>query len=98
MIGMIHTVTIHEYMGVDVGGAKYGAPKTMRCRVELGARKTKRIGEAAQEVIASGMIFFAAGTRIPPESRIEWEGRTFSVLSLEPVFGFRESHVEVLVL
>lgn len=98
MIGLIHTVELRRFSGVDVGGAKYDPPVTLRCRVELGSKKAKRMGDTAQEVIASGLLFFEAGTRMEPESRIKWEGRDFSVLSVEPVFGFRESHVEVLVL
>lgn len=97
----IHTATVRKWTGFDINAPTYASAITVKCRVELEQKKVKRLstaGGAAQEVIASGTVFMPAGTRMEPDSLITWDGHTFSVLSVEPIFGFAETHVEVTIL
>ena len=97
----IHTATVRKWTGFDLNAPTYASPVTIKCRVELEQKKVKRQGTsggAVQEVIASGTVFMPAGTRMEPDSTITWDGRTFTVLSVEPIFGFVETHVEVTIL
>lgn len=97
----IHTASVRKWTGYGMNAPTYAAAETVKCRVELEQRKVKRqgtAGGAVQEVIASGTVFMPAGTRMEPDSLITWDGRTFTVLSVEPIFGFAETHVEVTIL
>lgn len=93
----LHSCTVRPWLRQGVEGPVYGDATAYRCRVELGERKARPHG-AAQEVVAAGTIFFPSGARFPPESQITFDGRTFSALSVEPIYGFFETHVEVAVL
>lgn len=97
----IHTVTLRRFLGAGMDGNNYGAPETIRCRVELSQKKVKvqgTTGGANQEVIAAGTIYMPAGARMEPQSLIQCGSRSFSVLSVEPIFDLTESHVEVTIL
>ena len=92
----IHTVKLQKWIKQGMNGPEYAKPETLRCRVNFNRHKTAAGGNAGQEVIASGTVWFAAGIRMEPESLIEFEGRTYSVLSCLPCYDFHgENHVEV---
>lgn len=98
---MIHTATVKPFTGWDMGAPTYGTTLTLKCRVELARAKATTVGIGGgnvQEVVAAGTIFFPAGTRFEPESEITALGKTFKALSIEPQYGFEESHVEVTVI
>lgn len=96
---MIHTATVKPFTGWDISAPTYGATLTLKCRVELAqAKRATSNGGLVQEVVAAGTIFFPAGTRFEPESEITALGKTFKALSIEPQYGFEESHVEVTVI
>lgn len=92
----IHTVTVRPWLGQGVMGPEYGGAVALRCRVDFTRRKTKSLGAAAQEIIASGAVFCPAGTRMEPESLIEFDGQTYTALSCRPCHDWLgENHVEV---
>lgn len=96
----LHTCTAHPFIKQGMTGPEYGEPVTLRCRFDF-TRKRARLagsrgaGVLGQEVIAAGTMFCAAGTRLEPESLVDFDGRTYTVISCRPCYGFGgENHVE----
>lgn len=79
---------------------EYGPPEVLRCRVDFGQKKVRsNASGAAQEVIATGTVFFSAGVDIRPEDEIVFDGRRYTVLSSRPCYDLfgSENHVEVVL-
>ncbi|MEG1515152.1 MAG: hypothetical protein RSD95_09735 [Clostridia bacterium] len=94
----VHSAVIRPWLRHGLTGPEYGSPISLRGRFDFSRTKTKSANAAAQEVIASGTVFFPAGTRLEPESLIAFDGKSYSVLSARPCFGWGgESHVEVTI-
>ncbi len=93
--------TIQPYLGRDMTGEKLGEPYELPCRVEQSRKRVSHrstANGAIHEVIANARAFFAAGTRFEPGTRITVDGIPYSALSVTPMKGLSESHVEVMLL
>ncbi len=91
----IHTVQVRAWLRQGINGPEYAPPRTMKCRLNFKRHKVPG-GSAGQDIVASGTAWFAAGAQLEPESLIEFEGSTYSVLSCLPCYDFSgENHVEV---
>lgn len=96
------TVVVRHYLGQGAYGPIYGDPETFAppergVYVEPGFRRvTNAQGE---EVVASVTAFFDAGADdIMPGSLVEWQGRTYKVIDVQPIRPFgRTNHVEVVL-
>ena len=91
----IHKVSVRKWLKQGVNGPEYADAELMRCRLNFSRKKVRQTA-TGQDIIASGSAWFSAGTRMEPESLIEFDGRTYSVLSCLPCYDFYgENHVEV---
>ena len=93
---------MRPYLGQGAYGPIYGDPETFAppergVYVEPGFRRvTNAQGE---EVVASVTAFFDAGAEdIAPGSLVEWEGRMYKVVDVQPIRPFgRTNHVEIVL-
>lgn len=93
----MHVATLRRWLKQGMTGPEYAPPEPIRGRFDFARQKTQ--GAAAQEVTAKGTFFCTSGTRMEPESLIEFEGQTYSVLSCRACYDFKgENHVEVDLL
>src|SRR5690606_21035561 len=96
------TVVVRRYLGSGAYGPVYGdperfAPPLRGVYVEPGFRRvTNAQGE---EVVASVTVFFDVSAEgIMPGSLVEWQGRTYKVIDVQPIRPFgRTNHVEVVL-
>lgn len=96
------TVAVRRYLGQGAYGPVYGPPEVFTppdrgVYIEPGFRRvTNAQGE---EVVASVTVFFDASAEgITPGSLVEWQGRTYKVIDVQPIRPFgRTNHVEVVL-
>lgn len=93
-----HVVTLEKYLGREINRETYGAPVTVRARVDMSRKRTYRqSGQEAQEIVAVGKAFLPAGTDVSPNDKLTFGNRTFVVIESAPRFWFdgAVNHVEV---
>lgn len=92
----IHTATLRPWLRQGITGPEYGDAIAVKGRFDFTRKKAKSMNAAALEVLASGTFFCAAGTRMEPESLVEFEGKSYTVLSCRLCYDWTgENHVEV---
>jgi hypothetical protein len=73
-------VTVEPYEGeTGAGGPAYGDPVPVRAHIEPSVRLV--IDSGGREVKAEALALVPTGTTIPPESRLNWNGRAFRVIT-----------------
>ncbi len=96
----IHQITVEPWLKHGINGPEYSPAQAYRARVEFGQKRVSlqgAAGGAVNETVAAGYIFLPRGTRFPVNSRITFDGRTFTALTVEPQYAFSETHVEVTI-
>lgn len=90
-------VTVEVYKGTGAYGEIYDPPKEERCRIEP-RRKLVRDREGS-EVVAEATAFFLPEVVLPPQSRVTWEGKAYTVIESRPHSGPRGEphHVEAVM-
>lgn len=89
----IHSVTVAAFQGISGNGKPlYANPVKRAARIEPRTEIVKN--PQGVEVVARGFVLFPAGYRAPAGSKISFEGTEYSLISLEPIFGWEEDHVE----
>ena len=89
----VHTATVTPLVGSSgTGKPLYGASYPIKCRIE--PRNEKILDAEGEEVLARGRIYMTAGTRLALGSLIEWEGIPYSLIGIQPEFGYTENHVK----
>lgn len=91
-------IEVEPYLGDGAYGPTYGAPVTMRARVE-GRRRAVRTATGI-DVIGSAVAFVRpeAQAHVPVESRVRHGGRTYEVLDVAVGKAMRRpSHLELIL-
>lgn len=94
---LVHTVTVRRYLGTGATGAVFAAADTLACFVEDSRRLVR--DNDGNEVVSETTFYAMPDTAdIPPESEVDVNGRTTTVI----VFRNRDGgglptpdHVEV---
>lgn len=97
-----HTVSVRPWIERGISADVYGDSVKHVCRVDLKRHKILSGGGSPREIEqGAGTVFMKAGTRIPINSILEFDGQRYTVSECRACYdGFTgaENHVEVAIV
>lgn len=92
-----HTVIVRPWQKRGISADVYDEPREYRCRLNFSTRVSNGGGSSpTAHRAAAGTGFFSAGTRFPTGSKLQFDGREYTITEVRACYGFggEETHVE----